>query len=204
METNPNFLRNAIIALVLGAVLAFGIWFLFFRKVDIEEETTLNNGKEAEPIAPPDYTCQTKYDCALKLEPYCCGKTIQSVNSCFHKNEEIYKLGEGACEGEDCPSRKSATSCQCYENECVNIYEDLPPDPKSACMERSDCTWIFATCSGCECGIPINKEFKAELELEWLEECKDYTGPSCEYCCPFTLKCIDNQCTPVSLPGSCI
>jgi hypothetical protein len=63
------------------------------------------------------------------------------------------------------------------------------------CELASDCVLVYVDCSGCDCGVPINKKYE-NLYLELYDDlCRDYVGAVCEMYCPqATLVCTSNQC----------
>lgn len=79
----------------------------------------------------------------------------------------------------------------------------MPEKDEKNCIIDEDCVWAITECSTCECGIPINKQYQEKYNIMWMEKCKDYHGPVCEYCCPFVLQCINKKCTPVEAPWLC-
>ena len=78
--------------------------------------------------------------------------------------------------------KQSNKSAQIYVNEAF-------------CQQDSDCIWVYTECSSCECGKPVNKKHKSGYENQIKEKCQDFSGPVCEFCCPFDLGCINNTCT---------
>lgn len=63
------------------------------------------------------------------------------------------------------------------------------------CERASDCVVVYVDCSGCDCGVPVNKKFE-DLYFELYDDlCSDYVGAVCEMYCPqATLVCESNIC----------
>lgn len=71
-------------------------------------------------------------------------------------------------------------------------------DSDVICESDEDCVSVFTDCSGCDCGSPVNKKFKAKYESLYKSACNSYRGPVCElYCPPEDLRCESNKCVKV-------
>ena len=88
----------------------------------------------------------------------------------------------------DNPSRKIPTNSP----DIINVEVD---SMHQTCELTSDCVLVYADCSGCDCGVPVNY-FYEDYYVDLYEEiCSDYEGPVCEmYCPPSTLICQSGFC----------
>lgn len=53
-----------------------------------------------------------------------------------------------------------------------------------ACKSDADCVIIYIDCSGCGCGVPVNREYEVFYRARYGDLCMDYSGPVCEVYCP--------------------
>jgi len=70
--------------------------------------------------------------------------------------------------------------------------------PDNSCNEDSDCVLRVTTCSPCDCGMPVNKEWTKEPFCPFRKPpilCKMCPSPNYD----FEIKCVENQCQRVWL-----
>ncbi|MBS3104936.1 hypothetical protein J4234_01640 [Candidatus Woesearchaeota archaeon] len=68
------------------------------------------------------------------------------------------------------------------------------------CSIDEDCVRVSTDCSGCECGVPVNKIYEEKYAQRYRKVCKNYRGGVCEFCCkaPY-IRCQDNKCIRTNL-----
>jgi hypothetical protein len=63
------------------------------------------------------------------------------------------------------------------------------------CELASECVLVYVDCSGCDCGVPVNKKFEIRYHELYEVTCSDYVGAVCEMYCPEpTIVCESGQC----------
>ena len=86
------------------------------QKVQVE-----NKYKVQAPIEDIGFSCNSDEECILKPNPYCCGDSLEYIDSCYHINEESEEKLD--CDSNNpCPSFALVVDCKCENNECVDVY----------------------------------------------------------------------------------
>jgi hypothetical protein len=62
------------------------------------------------------------------------------------------------------------------------------------CEVDDDCTTAMTKCS-CDCGTPVNIEYKTKYRDIKAKRCKFYFGMMCMMRCDKNVTCIDNVCS---------
>jgi hypothetical protein len=71
---------------------------------------------------------------------------------------------------------------------------EIKPSHQS-CELASDCVIVYIDCSGCDCGVPVNRDFETKYRDLYQELCSTYAGAVCEMYCPqVSLVCNSGIC----------
>ena len=79
-------------------------------------------------------------------------------------------------------------------NDSRSRVVEIDPAHQS-CDLANDCVLAYVGCSGCDCGLPINRKFEDFYMELFVDLCSDYSGAVCEiYCPPVILICKSGKC----------